>query len=269
MARPFPCPSGQNNLIHTLAPGDRELVEPHLTRIELPERFVIDEADVPSRQVVFPVSGVGSMVAIGPGERRIEAGLFGFEGMSGLGLLTGDDRMPILTMMQIAGHGLAIEADRLRDLMAGRPSLAAHLLRFAQVMFVQVSHTALSNGHGLLEERLARWLLMCHDRIRGDDLPLTHDFIALMLGVRRAGVTVGTHLLEGKGLIRANRGLITVLDRKGLEAAAQGFYGVPEATYVNLFAAPPLPDLTPRASAEEEARSQDPRPSGDRGRNGA
>jgi CRP-like cAMP-binding protein len=98
----------------------------------------------------------------------------------------------------------------------------------------QTSQTALSNGQSKLEERLARWLLMCHDRINGDTVELTHEFLSVMLGVRRAGVTVGTHVLEGKGLIRASRGGITILDREGLEEEAQGFYGVPEASYARL-----------------------------------
>ena len=85
-----------------------------------------------------------------------------------------------------------------------------------------------------LDERLARWLLMCHDRIDGDEIRMTHEFLSIMPGVRRAGVTVGTHILEGRGLIRATRGCIHILDRAGLEGAANGFYGAPEAEYARV-----------------------------------
>jgi hypothetical protein len=107
--------------------------------------------------------------------------------------------------------------------------LYQHLLRYVHVFDVQVAHTALSHGSYGLEARLARWLLMCHDRLDGNDLPLVHEFLALMLGVRRAGVTETMHLLEGVHAIKATRGLITVLDRDKLEEAAGESYGVPEA----------------------------------------
>ena len=93
----------------------------------------------------------------------------------------------------------------------------------------------MTNGHALIEERLARWLLMAHDRLDGDAMALTHEFLALMLGVRRPGVTVGLHFLEGKGLIKSTRGVVTVIDRGSLEELADGSYGVPEAEYDRLF----------------------------------
>lgn len=235
MSRRLRCPQVQNNLIRTMSPADRAAIEPYLSSVDLPARMILDEPGAPIRKVWFPVTGVGSMIAIGPENREIEAGLFGCEGMSGMALVIGSDRLPTRTLMQVGGAGQAMEADRLRDLMEARPSLRMHLLRFVQAMFVQASHTALSNGHAKLEERLARWLLMCHDRMPGDALELTHEFLAIMLGVRRAGVTVGTHLLEGKGLIRADRGRITILDREGLEEEARGSYGAPEAEYERLF----------------------------------
>ncbi len=108
------------------------------------------------------------------------------------------------------------------------------MLRFAQSFLIQATHTAISNGSAKLEERLARWLLMAHDRIDGDELPLIHDFLALMLGVRRPGVTVAIHSLEGQGLIEAARGVIRVIDRKGLEEVANASYGTPEAEYERL-----------------------------------
>jgi CRP-like cAMP-binding protein len=118
--------------------------------------------------------------------------------------------------------------------MQASPRLREVLLRFVQSFLIQATHTAISNGSARLEERLARWLLMAHDRIESDDLPLVHEFLALMLGVRRPGVTIGIHSLEGAGLIEARRGVIKILDRKGLEDAANASYGVPEAEYRRL-----------------------------------
>lgn len=225
---------GENNLIATLPEPDRVLIEPHLKAVDLGLGKSLEKPGERVETVYFPLSGVGSMVAVGSKGRRIEAGLFGREGMSGSTIVTAAERSPHETFIQVAGHGLSIEAGRLRELMDTSPSLTRHLLRYTQALFTQTAHTALSNGQAKLEERLARWLLMCHDRLDGDDLELTHDFLAVMLGVRRAGVTVGTHLLEGKGLIRAVRKRITIMDREGLEVEAQQSYGVPESEYIRL-----------------------------------
>ena len=239
MSKRISCPHGQNGLLHLLTPEDRAAVEPHLSPIDLAARTILEEPGASIRHVVFPVTGVGSILALAGNGQRIEAGLFGCEGMSGMAVVTGTDSLPTQTIMQVSGKGRRIEADRLRDLMEARPRIRALLLRFVQAIFVQASQTALSNGRATLEERLARWLLMCHDRIRGDEMALTHEFLAVMLGVRRAGVTIGTHLLEGKGLIRAKRGRIVIVDREGLEELAKSSYGASEAEYERLFAQPP------------------------------
>ena len=110
-------------------------------------------------------------------------------------------------------------------------SIRERVLRFALAFSIQAAQTTLANAHHVIEARLARWLLMCHDRVERDVLHLTHEFLSVMLGVRRAGVTVALHMLEGQGLIKATRGRIRVIDRGGLERAAAGLYGVPE-TYL-------------------------------------
>jgi CRP-like cAMP-binding protein len=124
----------------------------------------------------------------------------------------------------------------LKDTIDERPSLHRLLLRYAQALNVQTSVTAFANANHTLEMRLARWLLMCHDRLDGDDIEITHEFMAMMLGVRRAGVTTSLHILEGNRLIRSTRGLVTVRDRDGLEKLADDAYGLPEAEYVRLMA---------------------------------
>lgn len=235
MSKHLTCPDGQNNLIFTLSDADRALLESHLTPTDLDRRKVLEEPDTAIRHVYFPIAGIGSTIARGSEGRRIEAGLFGREGMSGMPILMETDRTPHETFMQVAGHGLVIAADAFRGVLEESPSIGRHFLRFVQAMAIQTAHTALSNGQAKLEERLARWLVMCHDRIDGDEMALTHEFLAVMLGVRRAGVTVGTHILEGKGMIRAGRGSIVILDREGLEDEARQSYGVPEKEYERLF----------------------------------
>jgi CRP-like cAMP-binding protein len=118
--------------------------------------------------------------------------------------------------------------------MQDSPSLRISFLHFAQAFMVQTAHTAVANARGKLEERLARWLLMAHDRVDGDELPLTHEFLALMLGTRRPGVTVAFRLLEQKGLVSTKRALIVIDDRAGLIELAAEFYGVPEAESLRL-----------------------------------
>ncbi|MFG6638183.1 Crp/Fnr family transcriptional regulator [Sulfitobacter sp. 1A12126] len=228
------CPSGQNNLLRTLSDDDRAMVSPHLKRVPLNKGTFLEEANTPLDIIYFPVSGVGSTVAFSKGGRRIEVGLFGREGMSGSAIVLQGKQSSNETFMQVGGEGFALEAEKLSELMAQSPTLQRHLLRYMQTILTQTLQTALSNGQAKLEERLARWLLMCHDRINSDELHLTHEFLSIMLGVRRAGVTVGTHILEGRGMIRAKRGRITILDRKGLEAEAKESYGIPESEYVRL-----------------------------------
>ena len=133
--------------------------------------------------------------------------------------------------MQASGSALRISTESLRGMLEASRSLTATLLRYVNVFMVQGSQTALANGRGRLDERLARWLLMWNDRVQPDALAVTHEFLALLLGVRRQGVTVTMHELEGKGLIRSTRGAVRILDREGLAVAANGFYGVPEAEY--------------------------------------
>jgi len=113
-------------------------------------------------------------------------------------------------------------------------SLRSILMHYTQAFMIQTSHTAVANARGSVEERLARWILMAHDRIEGDDIALTHEFLAIMLGTRRPGVTEGVQALSAKGFIRTDRGLITVIDRGGLLKRAGKLYGVPEAEYDRL-----------------------------------
>ena len=155
--------------------------------------------------------------------------------------MLGVDHTPHLTFMQVEGHGYRIASAHLTRAMEESRSLQALLLRYVQAFSIQVAATAASNGESGIGERLARWLLMSHDRIDGDELPLTHEFLSLMLAVRRAGVTEALHVLDGTGIIKARRGVITILDRERLEEKAGESYGVPEAEYEKLIPRPGSP----------------------------
>jgi len=121
--------------------------------------------------------------------------------------------------------------------MSESRTLTSVMLCYAQTFMVQSSQTALATGRGVLEERVARWLLMWRDRLQDDNIRITHEFLAVLLGLRRPGVTLTLHVLEGKGLIKASRNLIRIVDRAGLQKAANGFYGIPEAEYDRLIGA--------------------------------
>ena len=225
-----------NRLLSSLGGRDRTLLAASLSPIDLPLGTVLEEPNEPIENVYFLESGIASVVA-GTSD-LIEVGLIGREGMTGLSIVMGDDRSVNRTFIQAAGSGLRMPAKNLSLAMDKSKTLRLGLLRYAQVFAVQVAQTALSNGRDKIEARLARWLLMAHDRFDRNDFPFTHHFLALMLGVRRPGVTTTLHVLEGNGLIKARRGLITVINRKGLEVRARRSYGVPEAEYDRLIGRP-------------------------------
>jgi CRP-like cAMP-binding protein len=223
-----------NHMLSALSAGDYARLAPHLNAARLPLRRSLEDANKPIRQVYFPEEGFVSVVAAGTRDRQSEVGLIGREGMTGISVVMGDDRSPHLSYVQAAGHGRSMSADSLRQAMQENPSIRILFLHFAQAFMVQTTHTAVANGRGNIEQRLARWLLMAHDRINGDELPLTHEFLALMLNVRRAGVTEGLQSLNRKGVVKVSRGHVAVTDRAGLVACANGLYGIPEAEYLRL-----------------------------------
>ena len=225
--------SNGNLLLSTLTPPDYGLLEPHLTKIDVPVRHSFEEANKPIEFVYFPESGMISIVAKSRHEQA-EAALVGREGMTGIPVVLGNDRWVNDTYVQIEGAGLRITANALRQSLAKSATLRAIFLAYTQAFVVQTAQTALVNARGNVEARLGRWLLMAHDRLDGNELPLTHEFLALMLGVRRAGVTTALQKLESDGLVAAKRGLIIVEDRAGLIRLADRLYGVPEAEYRRL-----------------------------------
>src|SRR5215204_4246711 len=225
--------STRNHLLSALNRDDFDLLQPDLEPVALDLRQWLIEAGEPIQQVYFPEHGIVSILA-DTTKGRIEVGLIGPEGMAGLPVVLGVDRSPHGYMVQAAGEALRITTPELRTALQQSPSLQAVLLRYAHALMVQTAQTAYANAGFSIEARLARWILMTDDRLEGGDLPLTHDFLSMMLGVCRPGVTLAVQELEGNRLIRAARGRITVLDRTGLEGVAEGAYGISEAEYASV-----------------------------------
>jgi CRP-like cAMP-binding protein len=226
----------RNHLLGSLQRADLALLQALLVPVKLRFRQRLQSANRRVKAAYFLDSGLASVVAIANGSRsQAEVAVIGCEGMVGLPIVLGARRSPCEIFIQVEGHGHCIPADDLTDAMRQSPDLRETLLRYAHVFSVQASYTALANAQGKLEERLARWLLMAQDRIGKNKLLLTHEFLALMLGVRRAGVTVGLQHFEQAGSIATGRASIVIKDRDALEESANGLYGAPEAEFERLF----------------------------------
>jgi len=225
--------SYKNELLRRLNADDLALLEPYFERRTLDLRMTLETAGSKIEAVYFLEEGLGSVVASQNGSDA-EVGLIGFDGMTGTALVMGVDYAAHECFVQLSGKAVRIEAEPFKAALRNSPSLRLFLLRYVHYLHIQTSYTALTNARAKVEDRLARWLLMCDDRILGDHLTITHEFLSVMLGMRRPGVTVGLQVLEGRGLIRSRRGEITIRDRDGLVAHANGRYGRSEAEYVRL-----------------------------------
>jgi CRP-like cAMP-binding protein len=212
--------SDGNRLLAALAPADVARLRPHLELVLLSQRQVLAEPHKPIEHAYFPQRGFVSLVQSMADKSMVEVGIIGREGFVGSPVLLGAATSPVMAMVQAPGEALRIPASVLLKEAADSADLSSLLLRYVQALHVQVTQTAACNGRHALAERLARWLLMAHDRVAGNDLPLTHEFLAIMLGTRRSGVTVAVGALKKVGLIDNDYARITILDRRGLESAA-------------------------------------------------
>lgn len=224
----------ENRLLGTLTSTDLALLAGHLEPVRLRRGTVLVHPHEPIESAWFLTSGLSSIVAPCPNTSGVEVGMTGRDGMIGISLLLDSDRSPHSASMQADGAGFRIDAPVLARTLAGSASIQRHLLRYVHAFCVQQGHTALSNAIHSVEQRLARWLLMAHDRQDGDGIAMTHEFMALALGVRRPSVTIALHSLEGIGLLKATRSLVLIRDRQGMETFAQTAYGTPEAEYNRL-----------------------------------
>lgn len=231
-------PTTRNRLLMALSPDDLARLWPRLEAVELPFRQVLHAPGKPIEAVYFPETGYVSMLAYMEDGDAAEVGMTGYEGMVGLPVLLGADHDDIEAMVQSPGTALRMEAQAFREALEHIPTFRTLLLRYALVHHGQVARTAACNGRHLTDQRLARWLLMAHDRSQGDEFAMTHEFLSLMLGVRRAGITVAAGLLQKAGFIRYDRGRIEVTDRPGLESVACECYGIVRRASDRLFGMP-------------------------------
>jgi CRP-like cAMP-binding protein len=218
-------PAVRNQLLAALPPDDFALLAPALRRTDLELKRVLYEPYQPVGTVYFLESGIVSMLAPLEEGRFMEVGLVGREGLVGLTAVLGADSAATQALVQAPGTALQLRHAEIKEAFEASTTLRGLLLRYAHAYHAQVAQTAACNGYHLLEERLARWLLMAHDRAEGDEFPMTQEFMSLMLGVRRAGVSVAAGILQKAGVIDYKRGCINVLDRSGLEEAACECYG--------------------------------------------
>lgn len=224
-----------NRLLQLLPADDLSSIRHWLEPVELAFKDTLVESDVPISYVYFPESCVLSIVALANRDTRIEVGMVGFEGMTALSVKDGDSS-PFRWIIQLPGAAWRMKSENFRLAFNGYGSVSELIMRYHEARAIQFAYTALAHGSFTLTERLARWLLMSHDRGRSDSMPHVHEFIASMLAVRRSGVSAAIHYLEGLGAIRAGRGEISIVDRSKLIAIAAGGYGVAEAEYDRLMA---------------------------------
>ncbi len=223
-----------NRLLALLPDDDFTLLRDKFEKVDLPRGTVLAEPGQPLTDVYFLEDGLASQIAFSEDGKQIEVGIYGRDGFGPFCLLLGVDRTPHAHIVQLAGHGYKIPAKRLIELTERNPKLQGLLSGYIYVAMVQTAQTALAKASSRVGQRLARWLLMCHDRVDGDDIAVTHEFLGVMLGVRRTGVTDAVHVLEGGGVIRGRRGLINIRDRAKLEEIAGNSYGLPEAEYARV-----------------------------------
>jgi CRP-like cAMP-binding protein len=223
----------RNLLLDALPAADRARLAPKLERVPLPNGMVIYESKAPITEVFFPLSGIISMVST-MREGTVEIGTVGREGMTGLAVVLHADSMPTRAFVQVEGAALCIEAEALRSAVSESTALDRILRRYALAMYDQAAQSAACNRLHSLESRCARWLLMTHDRVDSDVLPLKQKFLAEMLGVHRPAVTVAAGMLQRAGIIQYTRGKVRVVDRAALESAACDCYETTRRSFEEL-----------------------------------
>ncbi len=228
-----PDPSA-NRLLALLSPADYALLQPHLEPVRLTYRRLLYQANKPIEFVYFVETGVGSLVSTMRNSAASEVGTMGNEGIVGLPVILGDKQAPTSVYIQVPGSGMRIKADLFWDALQQSASMRATMLHYAQAFFNQVAQSVACAHHHTLEQRCCRWLLMTYDRMDSDEFLLTQEFLAMMLGVRRAGVTVAANALKQAGLIRYQRGRITILDCPGLKKRSCECYEITKREFDRL-----------------------------------
>jgi CRP-like cAMP-binding protein len=223
-----------NRLLASLRSLDFSLIAPYLEPVLLEAHDSLQAPNEPIGSVYFVETGLVAVIASMRPGRSIQIGLVGCEGMTGSGIVQGDDQSPYRTAVLVTGSAERIDVHKFRTVLGQSPTIQAKLNLYARVLAIQVASTALANGNGRFEERLARWLLMTQDRMQNDQLGVTHELLARMLGSSHAIVVVGLRMLEERGAIHVKRNGVAILAREILLETAGGLYGVPEREYERL-----------------------------------
>jgi CRP-like cAMP-binding protein len=228
----------QNHLIEALPDGELRRLLPLIERVEMPLGQVLYESGDTLSHVYFPTTAIVSLLYVLANGASAEIAVVGNEGIVGISLFMGGESTPSRAVVQSAGFGLRLRAQALKDEFNRAGALLHLLLRYTQALITQMAQTAVCNRHHSLDQQLCRWLLLSLDRLQGNELVMTQELIANMLGVRREGVTEGALKLQKVGLIRYTRGRISVLDRHGLEGRSCECYAVVKKEYDRLLPAP-------------------------------
>ncbi|MBW4566104.1 MAG: Crp/Fnr family transcriptional regulator [Mojavia pulchra JT2-VF2] len=224
----------ENQILAALSAAEYQRLVPYLERVKLPLQQVLYEAGEPITHVYFPHQAIASLVCIQEDGSTVEAGVVSSDGMVGLPVIWGGGTTTTTAFIQVADDGMRMKAEQLKAQFHRGGELQSLLLRYTQALFTQVTQTAACNRLHTIEERLARWLLIVADRVQSDQFPLTQEFIAQMLGCRRAGVTVAAGTLSRAGMISYKRGNIAILNRSDLEDTSCECYSIVKNEYARL-----------------------------------
>ncbi len=227
-------PAHSNYLVEHLPRKDRLRLTAACETVELTLAQVLCEPGKPAAHVYFPIQGFISLIAVVKGSPGVEVGMVGREGMLGVQLVLGVTTAPLHALVQGAGHAWRIGNRAFLAQLAASPALKNELNRYLYVLMAQLAESTACTRFHQIGPRLARWLLMSHDRSQTDSFDVTQEFLAYMLGVRRVGITVAAGVFQRQGLISYSRGKLTVLNRKGLEQAACGCYAADQKAYADM-----------------------------------
>jgi CRP-like cAMP-binding protein len=216
----------ENRILLSIPDNEFWALRPHLEATELPSHRILHEAHEVLQYAYFPNDGLLSLVVVLADGKTVEAGIVGKEGLVGLPALVGLSRSPLRDVVQITGDGVRIAVSTLREMLASAPQLHRHVERFSVLLGLQMAQTAGCNRLHDVEQRLARWLLMAQDRVSSPLLPITHDFLATMLGTDRPSVSLAAGELQKAKVIEYNRGSVKIVNRAELERISCECYGV-------------------------------------------
>ena len=233
---PAPSPLGPhtNHLLAALPRGDFERLAPHLELVPMELGAVLYEPGSEMQYVYFPTTSIVSLLYVMEDGSSAEIAIVGNEGILGISLFMGGNTTPSRAVVQSAGHGFRLKAQLLKDEFSRFGATMHLLLRYTQALITQMAQTAVCNRHHSVDQQLCRWLLLSLDRLSSNELSMTQELIANMLGVRREGVTEAAGKLQDAGLIKYHRGRINVIDRAGLEARACECYRVVKTEFDRL-----------------------------------